>query len=464
MTAEHDGNMVRVIAHHYTEVTTANLRDPGAWEHERYVANACLGGEPRIARQMLVQLAEGWLQDLQDQGAMASEYQQRWFSYMHYRGMIDGLLRQEPDGLRLMSHYVSPNYGKIVRYFTDFTAPGLLRDVFGPGHEVMIWGHTGAGKTHVVMTIIEALLAAFPHVHVITNIPGIRLVDGTPHARVHQMTRMSDKYRKWCELPDGTLLVEVIDEPESSLAAGAVTKAKEQFRNQRYLNRKMRTAQFQIWHSEDEILKSFRIDKDVRVTRIAKDNHKGMTVMRRGATEDYIEIPPLSYLTYEHEGFANFTSDLDLGKLFSKMDLIPNLNQAKAVIKGFLDDPDVYLEDQVPAHLQEKAAAAHASATLQRAADLRSDILQRADEFVGSGYRFERETIRSKLNCTVAKAAALASELNKQMEVDVADIRAREATFIDAKARRITSERLIERGGYAPGYAKVLEVHLQRKR
>lgn len=219
-------------------------------------------GDPRTAKTVLLDWAEDELQRLRaDPSSTAAAYDRLHFTYLEMRSKIDGRAFVMDTELGYYSQNVGPDYDRTVHEFLHWANPGNLRHMFNEGHEVMVTGHMGTGKSHLAVLFMEYLLTRLkrPTVHIVTNISGIEDTSGQYTDRIHHVTLLSEVLRIWTRLPAGSLIVLVIDEPEANLRGGT-SKSVRLFQDFRNMMRKLGMSKLEIWHSEAEQYKAIRED------------------------------------------------------------------------------------------------------------------------------------------------------------------------------------------------------------
>ncbi len=469
MSDEHQGAMLRKVAWDRILQMADELENPLLYSAEYHLAQLISQGDTASSRAGLVRWGEGQVWDLQHRKAPPAHYRNVLATYEKLRGVVMGQSQIHRTEFSLLSELVGPDFRKKVLTWHEFRVPGQLRMMLAPGHEILETGHTGAGKTHLAMLIAEEVLKLGEHVHVVTNIPRVQQRDGFPHPRIHKALRLSAVLRTWCDLPVGALLVFVLDEPESVLRAGAVTKAKENFGNFRYITRKLGISQIQIWHSEDEILKVFRVDADPRVTRIHKTEHDAMTVHRAtkaGSMQlEYTGIPDLADLQFWSEGLHTLAVDVDMAELEFRLESAQSMEDIKTLIRSALDDPDVYFGKFKRRKKDEQngsGSEARDQRILRELDELRTIVLTDALNFVGSHGKFAREIILTIPNrkVTQATAARMSSEMNKQLDEDLEAMRRLGAVTNKPADALKRARRLQELGRNHPSYAQLVERRL----
>src|ERR1041385_5503169 len=161
---------------------------------------------------------------------------------------VDGRLTVMSTELGYYSSNVGPDYGKTIHEWNAWATPNHLGKLFRAGNELLIQGHMGAGKTHLAVLFMEALLAVQdPKWVIITNVSGVHDQTGQYGDRIVHVSLLSEILRKWTELPEGTRIFLVLDEPESNLRGGSTSGVKA-YQDFRYMIRKLGIAKTEIWH------------------------------------------------------------------------------------------------------------------------------------------------------------------------------------------------------------------------
>jgi hypothetical protein len=467
--------MLRKVSHDRILQMADLMEDPMKYGLSVSRAVAISQGGPRTARTVLLHWLRGQIGELQLQPARAIEWRTLEAAYMALKAQSDGLARLQRTEMSLLGEMVAPDFGKIVKTYADLTTRGALKELFTEGSEIIFTGHNGTGKTHGVVLLGEEFLGYTKTGAFVINIPGTGPKEGQPpEPRLVFANRLSQVFATWARLPEEELMLLFLDEVEASLAAGAQNNEKNSFTVFRNLCRKMSIILGLIYHRQNEQLRTFREDAHERLVRVHKITKKNALVTRYKPRLDgdevyevrteYQGLPDLSRLQYDHRLAANIIVDVNLKELLNRISDCTSLREVKSVVASSMNDPDVFLKD----HQDEKAVEARDRAA-QRASDakaenLRQDILLNAELYVGAYGRFNRDAILARHpTMTDRKANYLAGELNKQLETDLAEIRLKLATYVDAKVGRVTAARLRSKGGYHEGYARLLEKHLQRK-
>jgi energy-coupling factor transporter ATP-binding protein EcfA2 len=408
--------MLRMVRYKSILQDAERLRNPLGQDWFECLARMIHMGDARHAHEALVD----WLEYeatrlLHNPRSTPHERITLWATFTEMESKIDGRQGVMSTELGYYSQNVSPDFGKVIHDFAEWCTKNTLNRMFDEGHEVVLQGHVGTGKTHLAVKFLELLLRiTSPQYVVLTNINGIHDKAGNSPNRVHHVTRLSEVLRIWAELPPGTRIVLVIDEPESNLRGGA-SKSVRVFQDFRYMIRKLGMAKLEIWHSTAEIYKALREDDSEQVYRMVKDDKSSFELTRNVRGESVVRridnVPDLVDLTFATYAAASMVVDVSMQVILDRIAKLWIAQDMKREVLAALNDKGTYLEDY-----QDDAktpAAAPKPDEMPKIEDAVAKVLANPAEYRGARAAYSVAKIRAAFHLTLRQAQFVA-ELCKQ--------------------------------------------------
>jgi hypothetical protein len=392
------------------------LASPFSQDPMQAISRTLSMGDSRTAKQVLLRWKTRRLAEFDaNPHATEKELDSLEATFWEMWGKIEGHLVVMGTEMGYYATNVAPDFGKHIHTFPTWATPQHLGKLFQEGHEFLIQGHMGTGKTHLAVLFMERLLAmkATPFVAV-TNIAGTHDKTGEWTPRIHHVSLLSEILRIWCGLPEETKIFLVIDEPESNLRGGT-SKGLQAYQDFRYMIRKLGITKAEIWHNMSEQYRGIREDDSEGVFRIMKDTQSSFdfTERRKGekATTRIEQVPQLERLTFATRSIGSIDIDVSMKHIMRRISKLYVLADIKNAVREALEDPKVYLEDfqddeDPERELAEQAKKAQAEgedeAAIQR-------ILQDPRPFMGRLENcFDRNLVQSTFGFTESRARRVA--------------------------------------------------------
>jgi hypothetical protein len=403
--------MLRMVRYQAIQQDADRLRNPFAQDPMEALARTIHMGDRDTARRVLVDWMNDKLDELKerDPPATSQDYIRLRAIFQEMRSKIDGRLTVMSTELGYYSGNVGPDYGKTVHLWTTWATPSHLGKLFRAGNELLIQGHMGTGKTHLAVLFMEALLAIQEtRFVIITNVSGVQDKTGEYKDRIFHVSLLSEILRKWAELPEGTRIFLVLDEPESNLRGGSTSGVKA-YQDFRYMIRKLGIAKTEIWHSFSEQYKSIREDDSDHVYRIMKDAQTGFDFAGHAKGEAYTQrvegVPETQKLTFATEGMGSIDVDVNMAQLIKRIATLYVVGDMKKEVQAALADSLTYRKEyRDPATVQAEEAAAKEA----QDADYVRQILANPEKFQDTkGPGFDEEKVRRAFGLTYRDAKYL---------------------------------------------------------
>jgi hypothetical protein len=411
------GRLLRMVRWHAMMMDAQRLRNPFDQDPDEALSRTIHMGDGNSARKALVKWAREAIQELR---ARPKATRRQWKSlratYTEMAAKIDGRLSIMPTELGYYSQNVAPDFGKQMRTYAGWATPRRLEKVFQEGHELLIQGHMGTGKTHLAVLLMEQLLALQKTTFVvITNVSGVQDPAGTYSPRIHHISLLSEILRIWTELPEETKIFLVIDEPESNLRGGS-SKGVKAYQDFRYMIRKLGIAKAEIWHNISEQYKSIREDDSESVFRIMKDTQASFDYTRniRGETitQRIQGVPGIARLQFATRGIGSIDVDVNMAVLIRRIAKLHVLSDIKAEVRAALDDPRTMLGDYRD---EDALKAEEAAAQAAREEDWIVQILAEPSRFLDSRGAVDVDKLRRAFHVTYRDAQHLAEQAEAKL-------------------------------------------------
>jgi hypothetical protein len=397
--------MLRMIRYQSILQDAERMRDPLSQDMNECLSRAMHMGDARTAKQALVEWYKDWREAVRASPHTTSRH---WKSLkgcvIEFKAKINGQFTVMSTELGYHSQNVPPDYGKRTYDYASWATPHLLGSMFSDGHELILNGHMGTGKTHLAVLFMEEVLQLKGRKYVvITNIPGIKDKSGRYTDRLRHATRISEVFRIWSDLPLDAQILLVIDEPESNLRGGT-SKAVQTYGVFVYMNRKLRISRLEIWHNENEEYAGIRGKKNEQVFRVMKERKDSFSFERvnRGITvkQEVDAVPELHFLEFSTWGMGSITVDVDMAALLRRLEKCVRPEEMKLTVRAALEDASCYLPDLAPegARTEQKARSEDAA---RRHADILRQLKAEPERFLGMrGHSYDRAKVRAAFGLT----------------------------------------------------------------
>jgi hypothetical protein len=335
MGEDSTSKMLRMVRYEAIMQDAERLRSPLDQDANEALARTIhLGSSPIAKRALLAWGQRQWRRLKQDPHHTRGDRQRLKATLEEMWSKIEGRFTVMSTELGYYSGNVGPDYGTVVHDWASWAAPAHLGKLFRAGNELLIRGHMGAGKTHLAVLFMEVLLdVKDPQWVVITNVSGVQDKTGEYANRIHHVSLLSEILRVWTELPEGTRIFLVLDEPESNLRGGSTSGVKA-YQDFRYMIRKLGIAKTEIWHSVSEQYKSIREDDSESVYRIQKDTPTSFEFSGHSKGDAYTQrvegVPKTSRLVFATEGMGSIDIDVNMAQLIKRIAKLHVVSEMKA--------------------------------------------------------------------------------------------------------------------------------------
>jgi len=400
--------MLRMVRFTAVKQDADRLRDPRSQDRYESLARILHMGDADTAKRALT----AWFLEEQDLLAgdphvCREDYRTLETVFLEQIAKVNGRQVILNTEIGYYSQNVAPDYGRQTHEYATWATPHLLGTMFSDGHEMILNGHMGTGKTHLAVLFMEEVLRlANRKFVVITNIPGVKDTLGQYGERIHHATRISEVFRIWSELPVDTQILLVIDEPESNIRGGT-SKAVRVYQDFVFMNRKLRISRIEIWHNSNEEYQGIRDKENEQIYRVMKERTDSFTITRqqRGLTiHQAVEaVPKLRFLEFSTWGMGSITVDINMAALLRRLEKCTRPEEMKAVVKEALLDASTYLEDHAPEGARTPEQAKD-EATTERHARVLAQLKAQPEAYLGMRRQsFDRAKVQAAFGLTQAE-------------------------------------------------------------